>query len=990
MTVGGNRRIFVQIASYRDPECQWTVKDLFEKAADPDRISVGICWQFVPNEDQRCFQQVTRPDQVRIKRYHAKSSLGVCWARHHAQRLFAGEEYTLQIDSHMRFVPGWDELMIEQLKSCDSDRSILSSSPAAYTPPNELSPNPLPTVRRAQFFNRWGEMRFRGMMLNRVPDRPLSAAFIAAGYMFSSSSVIREVPYDPYMAFNQEEASLAARYFTSGWDMFSPDRQLIYHYYRDPESSRAEGRRPLFGEDKAKAILNKIGLLRFHHLMGHRETRDSEVLIDLRKYGLGTRRTLDEYIEYCGVDYRNLKVDEHKALRCGFVGDISRWLDRVYIPELDGPEAPDPVSVNQLMTPAPRRKSVKRDSKVHSSGGKYTEVGSFLPLFELRDDTDRQRYLHLYGGKPTQLYFLPASEDLLTDFFSKLDESNRLSAPLELYHVFVVPCSVALAARLRRKIGTKHRLWADPQGRLIRQIGGSTDQVNGIALSPALQVRGYFAGATPGQLIRRMRAAQEAQVARSVPPPIGMHAPVLVVKDVLGEALCHELIEYWAANERHQGGVGAGEKAGVRMSSKVRTDCFIKAPELHARLDERLSRTLFPEIEKIFGLNVTRREDYKVGCYSADDAGFFSMHRDNYEFAVSYRRFAMTLVLSDKYEGGELRFPEYSDAGYALGADHAIVFPCALVHQVTPVTVGSRFVLVSFFYGEPEARHRDEIRKSLTGTLPESREWAVGNDLGRSRGEKLSRFDNLPRDTWQQVYSAAHNKTTHLLQARYGPMILLKNDTRVCREIEQKGVWCQFELDLLSRFLTSGAVAVDGGAYVGNHTLFFARSVGPAGHVHAFEPQRVVHQLLNGNVALNGLTNVTCYRAALSDSSKDVDFPVPDYVTPNNYGAYGFGLRAPGQERVRAETLDGLKLQRCDLIKLNVQGSELSALQGAFETIESNRPVLYVENDQPDREQNLLNYLKGRLRYQPYRHAFNLLCLPIEARQEAATELEQA
>ena len=113
-------------------------------------------------------------------------------------------------------------------------------------------------------------------------------------------------------------------------------------------------------------------------------------------------------------------------------------------------------------------------------------------------------------------------------------------------------------------------------------------------------------------------------------------------------------------------------------------------------------------------------------------------------------------------------------------------------------------------------------------------------------------------------------------------------------------------------------------------------------------------------------------------------------MTPNNYGAYGFGLRAPGQERVRAETLDGLKLQRCDLIKLDVQGSELSALQGAFETIESNRPVLYVENDQPDREQNLLNYLKGRLRYQPYRHAFNLLCLPIEARQEAATELEQA
>ena len=40
---------------------------------------------------------------------------GVCWARYQAQQLWDGEEYVLMIDSHMRFVPGWDDLMIKEL-----------------------------------------------------------------------------------------------------------------------------------------------------------------------------------------------------------------------------------------------------------------------------------------------------------------------------------------------------------------------------------------------------------------------------------------------------------------------------------------------------------------------------------------------------------------------------------------------------------------------------------------------------------------------------------------------------------------------------------------------------------------------------------------------------------------------------------------------------------------------------------------------------------
>lgn len=65
--------IFVSIASFRDPECQWTVKDLFEKANDPSRVYVGICWQYDKenSEDSNCFlEKYPFPKQVRSPFYY--------------------------------------------------------------------------------------------------------------------------------------------------------------------------------------------------------------------------------------------------------------------------------------------------------------------------------------------------------------------------------------------------------------------------------------------------------------------------------------------------------------------------------------------------------------------------------------------------------------------------------------------------------------------------------------------------------------------------------------------------------------------------------------------------------------------------------------------------------------------------------------------------------------------------------------------------------
>lgn len=264
--------IFVQIASYRDPECQWTVKDLFEKADRPDRITVGICWQFDPELDGDCFRVPSpRP----------------------AQTLFSGDDYVLMIDSHMRFVPGWDEALIEELGRCESPRHFLSSYPPGYRPPDRPEDIPMPTVMRAKPPNEHGDIRFDGETLRATPEKPLRGAFLAAGLLFAPGSFVREIPYDPHLYFDHEEITLAARAFTHGWDVFSPARAFVYHYYNEP--SRGETRPLHWTDRKDWSRFLVISRQRYNYLFRGVPPVDKAALRDIGRYGLGKARSLGEY-----------------------------------------------------------------------------------------------------------------------------------------------------------------------------------------------------------------------------------------------------------------------------------------------------------------------------------------------------------------------------------------------------------------------------------------------------------------------------------------------------------------------------------------------------------------------------------------------------------------------------------------------------------------------------------------------------------------------
>ncbi len=319
-------KIFVQIASYRDPECTHTIRDMFAKAKYPERVSVAVCWQYKPGEDDALLViDESYKERVAIDLVKSKDSQGVCWARNKLQKFYNGEEYTLMVDSHMRFIKNWDEELISELKRSPSQKPILSNHPAGYIPPDKLDLNARPTVLKVKPFNKMGDIRVSGELLDKAPENPLTGAFLAAGFIFTLGKFVKEIPYDPNYYFDQEEISLSARAWTHGWDIFSPSKIFVFHYYHSAGKTNNAQSRSLHWEDhKDWSAKAKLSRERYLHLFGIRPSSNPEALKEIDKYSLGNERNLEEYERFSGVDFKNC-IATQKALGCGFVEDLQKY-----------------------------------------------------------------------------------------------------------------------------------------------------------------------------------------------------------------------------------------------------------------------------------------------------------------------------------------------------------------------------------------------------------------------------------------------------------------------------------------------------------------------------------------------------------------------------------------------------------------------------------------------------------------------------------------
>jgi len=234
----------------------------------------------------------------------------------------------------------------------------------------------------------------------------------------------------------------------------------------------------------------------------------------------------------------------------------------------------------------------------------------------------------------------------------------------------------------------------------------------------------------------------------------------------------------------------------------------------------------------------------------------------------------------------------------------------------------------------------------------------------------------------------------------YGPMCFLPNDVYVGGSLDAYGEFSAGEQDFF-HFVARGGAAVDVGANMGAHSVPMAKWFS---HLYAFEPQEIIYRILRFNLA-NSL-NATSYKAAVGNEEGVVYFPALDYSVKNNYGAMHKDLgkdqdiqMIPVQVRM-LDKVDALRAEEnIDLIKVDVEGMEKDVLEGAQYLIDKYRPVLYVENDKPDKMKALVQFINN-LGYKAYWHitplfrpdnfyqnqenifgpnnivSFNLICLP--------------
>jgi FkbM family methyltransferase len=159
-------------------------------------------------------------------------------------------------------------------------------------------------------------------------------------------------------------------------------------------------------------------------------------------------------------------------------------------------------------------------------------------------------------------------------------------------------------------------------------------------------------------------------------------------------------------------------------------------------------------------------------------------------------------------------------------------------------------------------------------------------------------------------------------------------------------------IDIAERYIKRGTAAIDVGANFGQMAIHFSKLAGENGKVYAFDADDYVFQVFQKNIAANKASNVvSVFGAVYSCEGRVFRFPKQDFVEFGAYGSYGLDPTADSGRNVTSITVDGLGIQEpISFMKVDVQGSDLFAMQGARQTIARHRMPIIFEFEQQFQE----------------------------------------
>jgi hypothetical protein len=221
--------IFIQIASYCDPELIHTIRDCLANADNPQNLKFCIGWQ--RREEDDSIKEFFNDPRFIILSIPYKDTKGCCWMRHKIQQFYSGEKYTLQLDSHHRFIKGWDTTLIEMFETLQQKckKPLITAYLPSYNPEND------PAERSNEPWKIKYEKTVDGHISTHPSfmkgTEPIPAQFYSGHFTFTLGIFCIEVQHDPNLYFMGEEINIGIRAFTHGYDMFHPHVVIAWHEY---------------------------------------------------------------------------------------------------------------------------------------------------------------------------------------------------------------------------------------------------------------------------------------------------------------------------------------------------------------------------------------------------------------------------------------------------------------------------------------------------------------------------------------------------------------------------------------------------------------------------------------------------------------------------------------------------------------------------------------------------------------------------------------
>jgi FkbM family methyltransferase len=238
------------------------------------------------------------------------------------------------------------------------------------------------------------------------------------------------------------------------------------------------------------------------------------------------------------------------------------------------------------------------------------------------------------------------------------------------------------------------------------------------------------------------------------------------------------------------------------------------------------------------------------------------------------------------------------------------------------------------------------MRRNFMAFLHRTRVFV--NELLSPFGIAINRIEKQPSKCFRTTVST--QERVQLYETSTGRYYLPTDapQDHVISCIKSGGVFEPEVVETAKAYIWRGSTVLDVGANFGQMSVLFSRFVGTGGHVHSFEADPFVYELLQKTLAANNCQNVTARLGAVYDRpNQQLFYRAQDFTRIPAYGSYGIDPNATAGRTVKTLTIDGLNINTpISFIKVDIQGSDLFALRGAVETIKRHRMPIIFEFEQ--------------------------------------------